>query len=205
MYLVPTKLEFGTISEDETRTRSVKIARYDGSPVKFQRIKSQSQALQVKEVVCGDEKDSFIELKIALNGSASEAENGLSPVVVVTEHPVYSEIEVPVVVKIAASHHGLISSVFIDRLSRGTFQDKPLADGIGPPPNIEKISYEGEGPITVKLITCRDRSTGNVKPIVRVWCRDEPTELRICRGTLVVLLTGKGKPIRIPLTVYLSE
>lgn len=205
LYLAPAKLEFGTLSKDETRTRSIKIARYDGSPVNFQRVRCQAQALQVKEVVSGDEAGSFIELTMALNSSGLKTGAFQSSIVVVTEHPGYSEIAVPVLAKITADTHGLVSSMFVDHLSSGAFQDKSLTDGSGPPPHVAKIDYEGEGVITVKLIAAGDRSTESMRPIVRVSRRDVAAEKRICRGTLVVQLAGTKKPVRIPLTVYLSE
>lgn len=205
LYLAPVKLDFGTLNEDETGTRSVKIARYDGSPMRFQRVESQSEALQVKGVACGDELDSFIELTMTLNGSALVTGDFRSSIVVVTEHPGYSEIEIPVLARIAPRSHGLVASVFVDRMSRGTFQDKPLAAGSGVPLNVEKIGYEGEGAISVKLIAAGDWSSGGMNPVVRVSRRDETTKLRLCRGFLVVRLVGTEKPVRIPLTVYLSE
>jgi hypothetical protein len=205
LYLAPVKLEYGTLSEDETKARSVKIARYDGSPVRFQQIKSQSKALQVKEVVSGDEEDSFIELTVSLNGSTLRAGDFRTSISVVTEHPGYSEIEIPVLAKITVGQHGLVSSVFIGGLSRSAFQDKSLADGSSHPPNIEKIDYLGEGPITVKFIAAVDPSTNSVRPVVRVSRRDEAATKRICRGSLLLWLVGRKNPVRIPLTAYLSE
>jgi hypothetical protein len=205
LYLAPVKLDFGTFSEDETGTRSVKVARYDGSPMRFQRVESQSEALQVKGVVRGDEMDSFIELTMTLNSSALVAGDFRSSIVVVTEDPGYSEIAIPVLGRIAAKSHGLVGSLFVDRLSIGTFQDKPLAAGSGSPPNVEKIDYEGEGAISVQLIVAGDGGSIAVRPVVRVFRRDGTTKPQVCRGTLVVQLVGAKKPVRIPLTVFLSE
>ncbi len=204
LHTIPEKINFGTLNEDEIRTRSAKIARYDGSPIRFQRVKCTLAALRIKGVARGDE-DSFIELTMALDSTALQTGYFRSSVIVVTEHPGYSEVEVPIVAKIAASQHGLVSSVFVDRLSREASQDKPLVMGDQAPPRVEKIDYEGEGPITVKLILAGERGSDNLKPIVRVSRRDEVTKHRICRGTLVVHLAGMKKMVRIPLTVYLSE
>jgi Protein of unknown function (DUF1573) len=203
--LAPLQCDFGTLDEEETRLRSVRVARYDGSAVRFQQARSESEALQVKEVVSGNRADSFVELKLAIDASLLKAGNFRSSVVVITEKPEYREVTIPVLAKIDARPNGLVTSMFIDRLARGTFQEQPLVSGTGPHPRVEKVDYEGDGPITATWIGSENQNSSGGKPVVRISWPEGTVKQGICGGSLVVRLAGAKKPVRIPLTVLLSE
>jgi Protein of unknown function (DUF1573) len=204
-YLVPEKVDFGTLGEGETGTRTVKIARYDGTCMAFLKATPKSAALSVKEVVRGEPGEFFIELTLSLDGSALELGNFAASVVVTTDRAEFREIEVPVVARRVGQMYGLVGSVFVDRLSKGAFQDKPLVAGGGPPPRVEAVRYEGDGPIAAELLAAKDGGIGRTEPAVRVSRKDEPTDLKVCRGKLVVTLAGRSDPVQVPLSVYLSD
>ena len=126
-YLVPTKVDFGILTQKETRSRSVKIVRYDGTPVRFLRAFPLSKALQVKAATSGGDADSFMELTLSLDNSGLKAGDFKSSVLVVTEHAGYSDVTIPVVAIIAEQPHGLVASIFLDRLLKGVPQERDLS------------------------------------------------------------------------------
>jgi hypothetical protein len=204
--MAPTTLDFGLLDQDEIRARSVRIARYDASPIRFLRATPRSDALKVENVACSnDNADSLLELKILLNsGTLKAGDEFRSSVIVATRHSGYPQIEIPVTAKVAAQPQGIIGSIFIDRLSAGEFRDYPLIDLVSnsPRPTVEQVHYEGKGAITVELLVADNHRT---IPTVRVKRMDKPVELRVCRGDLVLRLCERKNPVKIPLTVYLNE
>jgi hypothetical protein len=100
-HLVPTVLDFGTLEESEVKTRTVKIARYDGSPVRFVETESESDALSQVQAVSGDKRDSLVELTLSLDSSRLNPGDFQSRVVGQTLHTDYREVTIPVRAKIA--------------------------------------------------------------------------------------------------------
>jgi Protein of unknown function (DUF1573) len=206
LYFAPGVIDFGTLTKNESRTRSVQVARYDGTSIGLLGTTSHSKALQFQGSVSGDPADSFIEVTVLLDSSLLHVGDFASSVVVVTQHPGYSQIEVPIRARIAPPLHGLIESIFVDRLPRGGSRDMPLTSSASPTPYVEAVHYEGEGAIILTLLAPENgRSTDRARPVVRIAHRGQPTERRLLRGELVANLTGQRIPVRIPLTVYLSD
>lgn len=204
--LVPVTLDFGTLGEMETKTRTVRLDRYDGTPAEFLQATPTSEALRVERAQRGDDLDSFVELTVSLDSSLLNAGDFRSSVAVLTGHPVHPDVTIPVKAKISGLQHGLIKSLFVHRLRKGESQDKPLADAGGPAAAVEAVRYEGDGPIFVELLAAEDSGAGRPVATVRVSRNDEPTESRVVvRGHLVVKLIGQEKAVRIPLGVYLSK
>lgn len=206
-YWAPTRLDFGDVSDTESRVRSIKLARYDGSAVRFLRADPTSKALSVERTVSGDSADSFIDLTIAIDGSLAGAAGFASSIVVVTGHPTFRNVELPVAAKIVEQPNGLANSIIVGRLARGEFRDASLADVhcLGPRPVVEAIHYEGEGSIAVQLVTLGDSVAGSPVARVRVSRTNGPAETKVSRGALLVTLQGRRKPVRIPMSIYLPD
>ncbi len=200
-YLVPTSVDFGILAENETKTRVVKISRHDGSPVRFEHATPESESLAQVRVVSGDAADSFVELTLSLDGSRLNAGDFQSRFVGVTVHGTHREVMIPVKAKIAGQPHGLVDSIFC-QLPPGGFHDQSLGEGTDSLPAVEGIRFEESGPITVELLSPAKEGAA---PIVRVTRNDDPVASKVVRGELVVNLTGRAKPIRIPLRVFLSN
>lgn len=73
VYAVPTVVDFGILGEQETKRRTVTLARFDGSPIQFQRVECESEAIQLLLAEPGDVNDSFAVLTITLDSSLLNA------------------------------------------------------------------------------------------------------------------------------------
>jgi hypothetical protein len=204
-YLVPSKLNFGTLADNETAIRTIKIARFDSSSIEFLRATSRSDALQIKKVQRGNERDSFIEMTLSLDVSRLSPGDFSSSVDVSTDHPEHPDVKIPVHARIAAVPRGIPESIFVGHLARGASVDKRLANGECPPPQFEGVRYIGAGPICVEFIGGRDRSVDRASATVRFSCRNESTGSSLVRGELIAELIGRKKPVRIPLTVLVTD
>lgn len=200
-HLVPTVVDFGTLDESEIKTRTVKISRSDGSPVRFVETESESDALSQVRAVSGDAKDSYVELTLSLDGSRLNPGDFQSRVVGHTLHTEHREVTIPIRAKIAGQPHGLVNSLFV-KLAPGGFQDVPLSDGNQAVPDVELIRFDESGPLAVELLP---PSINRASATIRVSRVAEPSDAKLVRGELVAKLTGREKPVRIPLRVFLSN
>lgn len=205
-YVVPTTVDFGIVAENETKTRVVKISRYDGSPVRFDHATPESDSLAQVNAKSGDAADSFVELTVALDGSRLNQGDFQSRLVGVTLHGTHREVMIPVKAKIAGQSHGLVDSIFC-QLPSGASLDLPLHDhslagNAVPLPTVQSIHFEEGGVITVELLQPEKEGAG---PVLRVSRSEDQESPKVVRGELLVTLSGRTKAIRIPLRVFLSK
>lgn len=205
-YVVPERVDFGAVGDHETRIRHVKIARYDGTPVRLVRAAPRLAALRVVEVLHGDERDSFSDLSLSIDGSLLRPGDEIqSSLIVITDHPKFRNAEIPITARIVGESTEFVESLFVERLASGKFVDKPITAGHGPFPKIESVRYEGDGPITVEMLPAEANGLTHRPVTVRVLRSAEPTHTRICRGLVIAKVAGRSQPLRIPLGVYLRE
>ncbi len=124
LWFLPLAADFGTVRPGEVRTRTLRIERYDGSPVKLVRAVPQTDCIKVQAVTQGDAAGSIVDLKLALDGSSLKEGNLDSWVVVETEHKGYPAVNIPVLARLGADPPGLVGSVFVDRLPPGGYRDE---------------------------------------------------------------------------------
>lgn len=205
-YLVPEKLNFGILDQNEVKSRRVRIARYEGSPVRLLQATPQSDALRVTSVGSGDGLGSFVELAVSLDASTAQTGEFRSKIDVITAHAGYRDIKIPVVAKIKAEPHGLVESILIDRLPKGAFRDISLVVQSGHDVVVEYVSYDGDGRIALEALTA-DETDNDRRTItaVRVLRSGEFARPSVVRGTLEVKLADRALPVRIPMTVYVPN
>jgi hypothetical protein len=203
MYSAPIAIDFGDIAQNETKHRTIKLARYDASSIVVRNVNSESSAIRVE--VCGpNSTTTLVELTATLNGSVLETGSFDTAIRIISTRQDDPEIQLPVKANVTPVPSGLVSAIVVTRLTAGTFQDRPLVSVSQNAPSIEDITYEGDSSVTLELIQATTNSTPS-RPTVRVRPAGELVRSRLCHGILSVSLEGRPKPIAIPVTVVLVK
>jgi hypothetical protein len=204
LYLVPKALDFGTLDGNETQSRTVKISRYNGSPVGSVLAHPESNSISQAAAVSGDDDDSFVDLTFSLNSSLLEAGDFSSKVVVSAQDGSPSTVVLPIRARIGGEHSGLVRTVFA-RLAPGGFRDVPLSDGTGRVPEIESVAVAGSDAVTVALLENQGNSEAPGSPVLRVSRSDDRSDARVVRGQLLIKLASPRRSAVVPLCVMLSD
>lgn len=205
-YSVPGTVDFGTLGTSEKRSRVVKIVRYDTSAVRFVRGVTPSDAVSLDGSASADDRDSVVELTLSLDASRLRSGGFASFFLVQTDHPTYPEFEVPLKATIAGESSGLVRSIFARKLRPGTSQDLPLTSE-APSADVEAVSYEGPAPVAVELVQDEGDQEG-AQPTVRIARNTELSQgaaSKVVSGHLLVTLSGRDSPVRIPMFVQLTD
>lgn len=202
-YSAPKALDFGIIDEDESATRKLKIARYNNSPVKFIKATTGSEAIRVEEISQAGDEGLMLELTLTLDGSRVRGQEDIrSRVVVTTDHEGFRVLEIPFVARVKAKPHGLVSSLFIDRLPKGASCEKSIVEATEGGTQVEELRYEGDSPLTVELVQAGDE---NKSVSVRISREDGEGKPMVCQGVLIAKVTGRKTPVLIPFGAYLPD
>jgi hypothetical protein len=205
-YSMPGTVDFGTLGADEKRSRVVKVTRYDVSAVKFVRGVASSDAVSLDGSASVDDRDSVVELTLSLDAARLRSGDFASFFLVQTDHATHPEFEIPLKARIAGESDGLVRSIFARKLRRGTFQDLPLTNEAASPA-VQRVSYEGTAPVAVELV----QGEGNQavpQPIVRIVHKSDVSQggtSKVVSGHLLVMLSGRDSPVRIPMFVQLTD
>ncbi len=205
-YSAPSAVDFGTLAIGETRSRVVKIARFDASAVMFARGVARSGAVSLKRAASADDRDSVVELTVSLDASRLRAGDFASTVLVQTDRPEHPDFEIPIKARIAGEPDGLVRSIFVRKMRRGTSQNLPIANDVRSA-EVERVSYEGAAPIDVELVLdAAERE--RVGPVVRILRKDDVSRSempKVVSGHLLVMVSGRDSRVRIPMFVQLAD
>ena len=205
-YSAPATVDFGTLGTGETRTRAVKITRFDGSAVAFVRGVPQSGAVSLESAVIADDRDSVVELTLSLNAAVLRSGEFASSLLVQTEHATHPEFTITIKGRISRGPDGLVRSVFARKLRRGTARELPLTSEAGSP-EVEGVSYEGAAPVVVELVQSEAEPV-RLQPIVRIVRKNDVSQegtSKVVSGHLLVMVSGRDSPVRIPMFVQLTD
>jgi hypothetical protein len=202
VYTVPSRLDFGTVGAHENKTRTLKVSRYDGSPVRILRVIPRSKSVNVDYVERAEPEDAVSEVRITLDAAMLNPGEFQSSIAVLTVHEADRDLSIPLAARIEGRAHGLVESIFVAHLPKKGHVDKPLAANSLARAIVKDLDYEGDAPINVQLVGSR---TADESVAVRISRLEKPCERKFVRGELVATLEGDDKPARIRLHVVLAE
>lgn len=201
LYVTPGKVQFGEVRQGAMATKTVKIARYEGSALTLASFTSPSNALQIT-ATAGDSRSTYIDLIVSLSSSGLPIGDFASTIEVLTDNPIPHRLMIPVRAKLVEPASGLVASIVVDRLSPGVTHEKALREVGHLIPHVTSLWYEGPSTIEVQQSMDFEQITG---PMVRISRSPDALGPRVVRGMLYVQLSGNDQTFRIPLTAYLPQ
>ncbi len=190
-------MNFGSISRPTTR--SIQIARYNATPVKY-REASSHQSLRVVGWKAQDKLDSLVELTVELDPTHLPLKPFTAELKVVTDHPQFGTLSIPIHATVVHGIPGLVESLFVPRLQSHEVAQKALLVKDASNPGITAIAYTGDDAVSVELT-----DDENHLPMLQIR-RNPGTSLqsRVANGIVELQFGGHRNPIQLPLRVVLS-
>ena len=194
---VPSTVDFGVARGPVTRT--VRVCRYDGSPVKYLGAHPSHPSIQVIDTKRVDKTGSVVEITLSLKPQGLANGSFRSKIVVLTSSESHPMIEVPLVANIAGMSTGLVDSLFVSRLEPNQPVECSLIQADASEPEILEVVYTGEEGIAVEFL-----KTGGKRCAVKISRKDDSRAApRLLQGELAVTIQSQAAPVKIPLRVLL--
>jgi hypothetical protein len=145
LYASPPSLDFGRLSDTETRTRTARVSRYDFSSIEVVRLTSDLEdcALEAQPASDGD----AILLSVTLLGTRLRPGSNSGAVLVETGHARFPSCRIPIYAEVTTVTDAFVSSVLIDSIAPGSHQSFSLyRPGIATSdkPEIARLEYKGD-------------------------------------------------------------
>jgi Protein of unknown function (DUF1573) len=192
LHASPPSLDFGRFAGTETRTRTLRISRYDFSSVGLSKLTSTVAgcALDPQPAPDGD----AILVSVTLGGPILRPGSHSGTVVVDTGHPTYPSLQIPIKADIGTVADAFVSSLLIESIAPGERRDiSPYRSGLPPAarPKLARLRYEGDPDIRVdpapeglgqdmgiwQLRVSRDADLGAVKKgVLRIGVSDRTSD-----------------------------
>ena len=227
LYITPNKFTFGNIPQGKVRTRIISLARFDGTPVLFDRFETSSPALRM----LGDGEIDFrsdpfdkqiecIEVTVELDTTKLPVGNFLIPVTLTTSHQVtdgsdqitegVTSIQTNAVGRVVPPQGPWVSRLILRNLLPSEKIEISLVrpDYSGLVPCIDQISFHGAEQLTFILSEKNSKNTKNAEQgqcaqSVYAVINDPENIPPVMRGKLEITTTPKSKePIVIPVLAF---
>jgi hypothetical protein len=204
MRTYPSKLNFGAVWSGQKRTYILHVERVNGEPVDVREVLSEIPGIQGEVKTNGAKRS---EVAIHLDSGLAVPGRIESYIQLVTNHPQFREVKVPICAKIESLKSFFVDIAFIERIERGQRVDLPIlsssayASPVKVPLEIEGVRVRGVGK-TIRTELIHDT---NGVPLVRVSRSQTATPQRVVSGTLVFELRGSACQVEIPISVFCAD
>ena len=199
MYSIPKQINFGAIAPGGTAERTIKVFRYDGTPVKLVRASTGSKALSCS--CAADDASAGVVQTIRLRMGNGDLPPGpwAGTVTVHTADKHFPTLAVKVSAILEKPDYQLPRSICILESPPGESQDVILRGGkhVVGAPRIVRASYHGNLPLNIKLV--QDESA--TKALLQISRPTGDKSAGVVVGTVAVRLEHVEKAIEIPITV----
>ena len=102
LYTFPGKVDFGEMASGETKTRKLRVGRYDGSPVKFEEVQFSDKHIRLSSDII-DEDDNQISFDMLFDAVDLDIGDHKSTMVLHCSHSRFKKLTIPICVTIIAS------------------------------------------------------------------------------------------------------
>ena len=218
LYASPPTINFGTLTQGESRTKQLVLSRYDGSAVNFRALVAADQSFSLggepgslTRVDFAGRRHNCVELPIRLDLKSQPVGPFRSKVTIRTDSADENtaELDVAVEAMIVEKETPWVQSIFVNRLERGATVELPITDQGGPVdcPEVISTSYEGDESIRVRVVPASPDGGSAVPPRVRVSRPVDSTAGGLARGTLSIRTEGptRGPVTRIGIAAFLPQ
>jgi Protein of unknown function (DUF1573) len=201
-YSIPAEIHFGTVEVGETRARTVRVLRYDASPVDIVDVTGSDTGLECS-IGSTSSQDGSPVVQVRLSTDSLSTGDYSGKVTILTKHNQHPKCEVRVSATVTGVDDGLVKSLLLPGMRPGEAREVALtrSDWNTHAPKVVSAEYDGETPLNVELLIDRTESDA---PGLRVICPFESASAGIVQGAIAVTLAN-GKRIEIPITVVASE
>jgi hypothetical protein len=201
LYASPTSLDFGYLSDTESRTRSVRVMRYDLSSVEVTRLTTNLKACALEAQPVSDGE--AILLTVTLSGRGLHPGLNSGEAVLETDNPTFPSFAIPIQAHVTAVTDPFVSAVLIDSLAPGSRQEISLyrADlPIDERPQIEHIEYNGDPELQIELSSGPNPYR---KAIVGPQMSASPdARSGVKKGVLRIALAHRPSPVNVPVIAF---
>jgi hypothetical protein len=164
-YTVPSVVNFGRVKPGEPEKRSVKLMRYDGTPVEVQTTSPAHRALRITNITPLDDFQSVVEIEIELDAGLLPLGPFESRISGRTTDTTFQEIAIPVRAQITDVAPELRSTIVVSQLKPGETVVRPLLRDGARQIHIHELTYDGPDFLEVRL-----KRSNYDQPVVQVRC-----------------------------------
>jgi hypothetical protein len=152
LYASPPALEFGRFMDNEKRTRTIRVSRYDLSGVAVSSLKTDLEGCTL-ESQPAPEGDAVL-ASVTLDGTRLRPGSNSGTVTVDTGHPTAPSLKIPIKADVSTAADAFVSSLLIDSIAPGARQSFSVyRSGLATTdrPKITQLEYAGDQDIRVEF------------------------------------------------------